>query len=381
MKITIYALHLGVGGVEKYVSTLANILIEISDVKIISTYKLENSPSFYIDPRVKIEYLLLNDNPNKDKIIKAIREKNIFNLIKEGWIAFRVISKKWIKNIFSVKTCQSDIIISTRIFHNRIISRFAKKSIIKIATEHNHHNNDEKYINNLVNSCKGFDYFIPISKYLSDYYTSIMSKNGVKTKYIRFCVDDIPNQSRSSLHSSNIISVGRFSPEKGFNDLIDVFTIVNKINNKIILNLIGDGNEREFLENKVKEKNLSQNVIFHGFQNKEYVYTQLTQNSLYVMTSYTESFGLVLLEAMSCGLPCISFSTANGAKEIIDNNKNGILVPNRDKRLMAIHICKILKNKLQLKEMSDQALKTAELYNFKSTKQEWQKFILSIKED
>ena len=75
MKITIYALHLGVGGVEKYVATLANMLANIGNVSIVVTYKLANEPAFYIDPRVKIEYLISDKTPNKDKIKDNIEMK------------------------------------------------------------------------------------------------------------------------------------------------------------------------------------------------------------------------------------------------------------------------------------------------------------------
>ena len=94
MKITIYALHLGVGGVEKYVATLANMLANIGNVSIVVTYKLANEPAFYIDPRVKIEYLIADKTPNKDKIKEAIVNKSAISLIREGLIAAKLLYRK-----------------------------------------------------------------------------------------------------------------------------------------------------------------------------------------------------------------------------------------------------------------------------------------------
>ena len=53
------------------------------------------------------------------------------------------------------------------------------------------------------------------------------------------------------------------------------------------------------------------------------------KSSIYIMTSYTESFGIVLLEAMSHGLPCIAFDSAEGARDLIDSGMNGYLIKNR----------------------------------------------------
>ena len=65
MKITIMALHLGFGGIEKYVITIANMLSEKHDVEIISTYKMNEKPSFPLSDKVKVTYLIKNMVPNK----------------------------------------------------------------------------------------------------------------------------------------------------------------------------------------------------------------------------------------------------------------------------------------------------------------------------
>ena len=377
-KITIYALHLGVGGVEKYISTLANMLIEICEVRIVVTYKILPKPAFFIDPRVEIEYLISDKKPNRDRIKVAIANRNLISIIKEGVFSLKILYQKVARNKKSIRQCDSDIIISTRIFHNKLISKNAAKQIIKITGEHNFHNYNDKYIAKVIKSCKGFDYFIPISKYLSDYYRPFLEKYKVKTKYIRFCVDDKANNQISLLNNSNLISVGRLSTEKGYKDLIEVFAIIHRMNNTAILNIIGDGEELEDLKNLVKEKELTNYVVFHGFQNKEYIYSQMYNSSIYLMTSYTESFGIVLLEAMSCGIPCVAFSSAKGAEEIITDHENGLIIEKRDINSMAMEVTKLLNNRTLLKQLSRNAINTASLYSYSATKHEWQKFILSL---
>ena len=79
----------------------------------------------------------------------------------------------------AIKNLDCDIVISTRILHNNWVSKYAKSNIIKIAQEHNHHNNNVKYIKKLIRSLKNFDYFMPVSKELCDFYSKKISKPKV----------------------------------------------------------------------------------------------------------------------------------------------------------------------------------------------------------
>ena len=72
-KIVILALHLGTGGAEKVITNLANLLVENNQVKIISTYKLKNTPAFKLDSKIDIEYLLKDLTPNKQELKYALK--------------------------------------------------------------------------------------------------------------------------------------------------------------------------------------------------------------------------------------------------------------------------------------------------------------------
>lgn len=381
MKITIYALHLGVGGVEKYVSTLANILVTEHEVEIVSTYRIQEQPAFELSPKVKVTYLMEKRKPNKEELKDAVQKKNIFRILSEGYKAFSVLILKYMLNKRSIKKCKSDVIISTRIFHNKLIGKYADKDIVKITGEHNHHNNNQKYIDEVVESCKNFDYFIPISRELSQFYDKLMKNNGVKTKYIRFCIDDNHDHLKPEFKNNSLITIGRFSEEKGIYDLIDIMSEIHKCDASVVLNIIGDGPEYTQVCNMIKERNLQDVIKLHGFRDKEYIYKVLPQMSLYLMTSFTESFGIVLLEAMSCGIPCIAFSSAQGAHEIIEDDVNGYLIENRDKKLMVNKIITLLNDRNKLMELSASCLNTAEKYSYENTKKSWLAFMRTIEEE
>ena len=371
MKVTIYALHLGFGGVEKYVSNIANMLSEKHEVRIVSTYKMKDEPAFYLKPDVEVEYLITDLKPNREEFHNAIKQKNIPAIIREGYKSIKVLILKKKLNIRSIKECNDDAIISTRNFHNYLIGKYADSNIVKIATEHNHHNDNEKYINDVINSCRGFDYFLPVSKELCDFYKDKMDEINVKTRYIRYGLDEGIISQKPVHDTDDIIYVGRLSKEKGVYELLDVFNSVLIKKNGVKLHIVGDGAEAEEMKNRVSELNINDKVVFHGFRNKEYIYELLTHCAVYLMTSYTESFGIVLLEAMSCGIPCVAYDSAQGAKEIIKNDYNGYLIENRNKEFITDKIITIIENKEIFYHLSENALKTADLFTYENTKKGW----------
>ena len=83
-KISILSLHLGYGGIEKSIVTLANILCERYEVEIATCYKLYEKSAFALDDRVKVKYLNKNLVPNKDAFKSALKNKRPIKLIKEG---------------------------------------------------------------------------------------------------------------------------------------------------------------------------------------------------------------------------------------------------------------------------------------------------------
>ena len=149
-RITILALHLGYGGIEKCISTLANTLCKNYQVNVISTYKLYEKPSFPIDDRVKITYLIPDLSPSKNEFIDSVKHLKFIKGFKLGITNLKILYLKKKKMIEAIKNCDSDVIISTRDIHNDWLGKYGNQNILKIGWEHNHHNNDKKYINKII---------------------------------------------------------------------------------------------------------------------------------------------------------------------------------------------------------------------------------------
>ena len=361
-KVTIYALHFGYGGVEKNICEKANILSNIYDVEIISLYKLYDKPAFIVSPKVKIKYLT-NVKPNRNEFKNAVKSKNIKSILKEGFYAVKVL---YLKNSLITKSmieCNSKIIISTRVDFSLKLIKNNEYHNIKIAEEHIYHNNNSKYIKKLGFILKYVDYLMPSSDYLTDYYKSIYSKYDYKIKTNKMPIEG--SNKLCDLKKKNIISVGRLSKEKGFADLIEIFSNIES--EDWTLTIVGDGDEKENLEALIKDNNLEGKVILTGFLNKEELYKLYENSSLYVMTSFEESFGLVLVEASSFGLPLIAFDSAIGAKEIIQ--ENGILVSNRDKSVMIKKIKKLMNDISERKLYQKKSLEIYKSYDYTTLKE------------
>ncbi len=369
-KVVILSLQLYGGGIEKYATTLANLLVKDYEVELVSLYKHNDKNIFHINPKVKVTYLS-DDYPDKISLKKLVKEFKIKGSLLE--LKRRKDLKKTVeKNICNyLKNLSVDYIITTRISLNEMVNKYLNNNkIIKIATDHNYPNNEE-YINSLISSIKGFEYLILSTHELVNLYKDKTGKT--KCLYMANCLDNI-EKIKSSLSSKNIISVGRFSPEKGFLDLIEVFNEVHIIDPKIKLFLLGDGYQKEEIVDLINKYKLNKNIIMPGFIDNKTQKKYYLKSALYVMTSFTEAFGLVLIESMNNGVPCIAFDSASGARELLKNDI-GILIKNRDKKDMADSIIRILKNDKKLKYYAKNINKNINNFYAENIYNNWRKIL------
>lgn len=369
-RITILALHLGYGGIENCISNLANSLVDDYEVNIISTYKLYEKPVFKLNDKIKIKYLMTDLKPNKQELKQSLKKLKLITFFKELEKSLKILKLKKNLMIEAIKNCDSDVIISTRDIHNNWLSKYGRDKTLKIGWEHNHHHNNKRYINKVTKSVLGLDYFVLVSKDLTKFYSEKLKDKKVKCVYIPNSINFFP-QEKAKLETENLISIGRLSHEKGYLDLIDIFKELHQKYPDSKLNIIGDGPDRKKIEKKIRDNKLEDYIILHGFQEKEYINKYLEKSSVYIMTSYTESFGLVLLEAFAYGIPCVAYSSAEGANEIISDNWDGYLIKDRDKNKMIKRICELLSNRNRRLIMGANGIKKAQEFNTQKTKQKW----------
>lgn len=150
-----------------------------------------------------------------------------------------------------------------------------------------------------------------------------------------------------------LISVGRLTPQKSFETMIEAVAILNKDSPRVLLDIVGDGPERERLERVCKASDLGKAVRFLGTQ--EDVPRLLAKAELYVNSSNFEGLSISLLEAIGSGLPVVA-TAVGGTPEIVGPEGNGELVSPGDSEALAEAIGRIISEPAIYARMSRGAL-------------------------
>lgn len=137
----------------------------------------------------------------------------------------------------------------------------------------------------------------------------------------------------ATLDSKKVLAVGKLSEQKGFDLLLQSWNKVAKKFPDWTLHIFGKGNDQGLLDTYCDTHNLTDSVTIHE-PSKEII-KEYQDASLYVLSSRFEGFGMVLIEAMACGVPCVSFDCPYGPSDIVSDKKDGLLVTNGDIDMLA----------------------------------------------
>lgn len=213
------------------------------------------------------------------------------------------------------------------------------------------------------NEIKKLDAFVVLTQYDAD------SWKNVKKAYI------IPNslpfypQQSSSCKEKKIISIGRFTEQKGYERFIEAWAKVSPKHPDWEVSVYGEGVDQHMLESLIKEKAIENN--FKLYRPVKNIQDKYLESSIYVMTSRFEGFGMVLAEAMACGVPCISFDCPHGPADIITNGEDGILVENGNIDKLAEAIYKLIENEELRIGMGQKAKANISRYSDKQVMKQW----------
>ena len=373
-KITFLLLHLGYGGIETSTINTANALSNKYEIELVSFYKLEKNQANKISDKITVRYLY-NGGPNRNEFKQSVKEHNIFRILKEGIKAADILIKKRLFIIREILNCNSKFIISTRYDFSTLLSKYGQSANVKIAQEHHYHNNNKKYINILKNKYHNIDYLFALTTTLEkDYREFLKNNHHTIIKLVPNMLYDIPNKT-SSLNEKNLVTISRLDYGKKNDDIIKAFSKIKDKEWKLYI--IGDGVEFNNLNKLINDLNLKERVILTGYKDKSAIESYLLKSSIFLMASLTEGLPMVLLEAMSYGIPCIAYETASGVNDIIKNNYNGYVIKNRNESEFIKSIDTLTANKLKRKEFGKNAKETVKLFSKEEILKIWSEVLRS----
>jgi glycosyltransferase involved in cell wall biosynthesis len=339
----------GSGGLERVLSVKASLLALnfCYEIHIISLNQIDKKPFFEFSDKINFHSIEVSGNP----------------------IQYFFKYKNGIQNI--VNKINPDVISVC----DDALKGFFLPKIIKTKAKWIHESHASILLNNLG---KG----ISFNKKSQHFLKQILGKNFNKiilltesnrSEWNLNNIEIIPNslsfetEKTSTLQNKKIIAVGSFSYNKGYDLLLEICTKIEKLFPDWELNVYGKGTF-ENLNEQAKKINLK-NINFHdSVKNIEEKYLE---SSIFVLPSRSEGFGMVLIEAMSCGLPVISFDCPHGPKAIISDHEDGFLVENGNIDLFAEKLKLLAENPDLRKRLGNNGIKKSKKFQADEICEQW----------
>ncbi len=200
-------------------------------------------------------------------------------------------------------------------------------------------------------------------------------------------IETIPNAaitteaSRSDCTAHRVIAVGRLDYQKGFDRLIEAWSIVKEDSeySDWQLDIFGQGEWKDMLERMIQEKGLGDSAHINRPTND--IWNEYARSSMLVMSSHFEGLPMVLIEAMTCGLPAVTFDFKCGPKDIIEDGKNGLLVPEGNVQALAEAMKRLMYDEPLRRRMGTEALKIKEKYSEDAVMDKWLKLFEKLAND
>lgn len=353
------------GGMERVLANKANYLVRQGyDISIITTDQKGRSPYFTLDPRIDQHDLGIN---YKDDLEKGLLTRLVTYFRKQ---------KKHRKALGTLlKKLNADIAISM-FDHDGSFLHKIKDGSKKVMEIHFSRYKRIQYNRRGIWKCidkyravqdlnivKGYDSFVVLTQEDKAYWGDMPHMTVIPNAN-----SFVPEQ-QALLKEKNVIAVGRYDYQKGFDNLIRIWQQVHQVHPDWMLNIYGQGPLKQYLQHMINELKLSE--VIHLCASVKNIEQEYLNSSMLVMTSRYEGFGLALTEAQSCGVPLVAYACKCGPRDIIDSGRNGFLIEEKDSEDFVKKINLLIENEDLRSEMGKHAWEMSERYSEKVIMNKW----------
>lgn len=357
------------GGVERVVSVKASYFAEVYhyDVTIIVTEGKGCDSFFPLSDKVKV----INLNLGFEDLWKASFIKKIYLYLKKQF-KFRRMLKSELMRI------RPDITISVLRREINFINSIPDGSH-KIGELHVNRSNYRNFISRDSNVIKQFFarfWMNDLLKHLRKLDRMVVLTEDAKKDWpelsnVTLIPDPIPFKvdQMSTLSSKRVISIGRYAYEKGNDLLLKAWSIVEKSCKDWTLDIYGMGNQTPYKELMKKLEIDETRCHLHGSLTD--VKETYLNSSVFTLPSRFEGFGLVIIEAMACGVPVVAFDCENGPRNIVTNNQDGILVKPFDVDEYAASLLRLMRDDQLRAQIGNRAYESSKRYSIEDIAQQW----------
>ncbi|MEU4969073.1 glycosyltransferase family 4 protein [Streptomyces smyrnaeus] len=360
---TAFLLHnaYGIGGTIRTTFNLAGALADRGhEVEIVSMMRHRKQPRLALDGRVRLVPLVDIRAAGPDAAEPAFAEPaRIFPAAEKRHRQYsRLIDQRAEAYL---RSSDADVLIGTRPGLNVYLARFGRRRALRIGQEHlSLSAHSTRLRAELAKHYGRLDALITTTEADAAHYRRRMPLPGVTVLAVPNSVPDpLPTlvAAPSDGTAKVVVAAGRLTKGKRFDLLIAAFAQVAAEQPDWQLRIYGGGAERETLQQLIDSLALSGHVRLMGSRTP--IEPELTQASLLALSSEAESFGMIIVEAMRCGVPAVATDCPHGPGEIIRDGVDGRLVPVSDSQALAGALCELIENEPRRHRMAAAAVQSA----------------------
>jgi glycosyltransferase involved in cell wall biosynthesis len=268
------------------------------------------------------------------------------------------------------------VLVTTRPAFNLLAARLCPPGVTVIGQEHmNFDAHRARLDRDLRRHYPRLDALTVLTEHDREDYRRLLG--GASTRLAR-----IPNAvppmggARSGLDAPVVVAAGRLTGQKGFDLLVRAFAPIVAEHPEWKLRIYGAGPLRASLQRLILDRELYNNVFLMG--PTLHLGEALSEASVFALSSRFEGFGMVIVEAMSKGLPVVSFDCPRGPAEIIDHGRDGLLVPNGDVPALTAALTALIDDPQRRRQLGEGALATARAYAVGAVGERWETLLAEL---